>query len=143
MVSHNSYLPNYSFEVKISGASFGFSKINNISGSIEYDTIVNGGHNDAPVILPKPKRTPDMIIFEKGLKADLGDLMFSQMTEGKKVTGIMIFVKLIGKIKRICSISSGGIVRREVAPLDAIGDQVFLQALQIAHTGLTEIALPF
>lgn len=143
MASHNSYLPNYSFEVRFGTYTYGFTKVNNISGSVEYDTIVNGGHNDAPVILLKPKRTPDMIIFEKGLKADLGDLIFSQLTEGKKVTGIMIFVKLDGKIRRIFTIGSGVIVKREFAPLDATGDQVFLQALQIAHTGLTEIALPF
>ncbi|NLV16013.1 MAG: hypothetical protein GXY50_02215 [Syntrophomonadaceae bacterium] len=143
MASHNSYLPNYSFEVRIDGISFGFSKVNNISASIEYDTIVNGGHNDKPVILPKPKRTPDTIIFEKGLKADLGDLMFSMLTEGKKVGGIMIFVKLDGRIKRIFTISSGVIVRREFASLDAMGDQVFIEALQIAHTGLTEVAIPF
>ncbi|NLL19872.1 MAG: hypothetical protein GX262_12775 [Clostridia bacterium] len=143
MASHNSYIPNFSFEVRINGTSFGFSKVNNISGSVEYDTIVNGGHNDAPVLLLKPKRTPDMIIFEKGLKADMGDLVFSQLHEGKKVSNIMIFVKLNGKIKRIFTISSGVIIRREFAPLDAAGNQVFLQALQIAHTGLSEVALPF
>lgn len=143
MASHNSYLPNYSFEVSIDGAVFGFSKVNNISGNIDYDTIVNGGHNSAPVILPKPKSEPDMIVFEKGLKADLGDLLFSQLTEGKKVGGIMIFVKLNGKIKRIFAIGSGVIISRQFAPLDATGDQVFLEMLQIAHTGLTEIALPF
>lgn len=123
--------------------SFGFSKVSNISGSVEYDTIVNGGSNDEPVILIKPKRTPDMIVFEKGLKADLNDLMFSRLTEGSKVAGIMIFVKLDGKIKRIFTITSGIIIKREFAPLDAVGDQVFLQALQIAHTGLVEVALPF
>jgi T4-like virus tail tube protein gp19. len=143
MASHNSYLPNYSFEVRIDGSSFGFSKVNNISAGIEFDTIVNGGSNDAPVILPKPKRTADMIVFEKGLKADLSDTMFSLLTEGKKVGGIMIFVKLNGSIKRIFSISTGVIIKREFSPLDAMGDQVFLEALQIAHTGLTEIALPF
>lgn len=143
MSSHNSYLPNYSFEVRIDGISFGFAKVNNISGSIEFDTIINGGHNDAPVILPKPKRTPDMIVFEKGLKADLSDLMFSLLTEGKKVDNVLIFVKLNGKIKRIFSLSSGVIIRREFAPLDALGEEVFMEALQIAHTGLTEIALPF
>ena len=48
------------------------------------DTIVDGVHNEAPVILPKPKRNPDMLIFEKGLKADLKDFMFSMFTEGRK-----------------------------------------------------------
>lgn len=143
MTSHNSYLPNYSFDVRIDGLSFGFARVNNISGSIDYDVIVDGGNNDAPVILPKPKHTPDMIVFEKGLKADLGDMMFSMLTEGKQVGGIMIFVKLNGQIKRIFTIASGIIIKREFASLDAKGDQIFLEALQIAHTGLIEVAIPF
>jgi len=143
MSSHNSYLPNYSFEVRIDGFSFGFAKVHNISGSIEFDTIVNGGHNDAPVILPKSKRTPDMIVFEKGLKAGLSDLAFSLLTEGKKVANVLIFVKLNGQIKRIFSITNGIIVRREFSPLDAMGDEVFMEAMQVAHTGLIEIAVPF
>lgn len=142
MSSHDSYLPNYSFEVKIDGITFGFSKVNNISGSIEFDTIVDGGHNEAPVILPKPKRNPDMLIFEKGLKADLKDFMFSMFTEGKKVSNVLILVKLNGQTKRIFSISNGIIIRREFTPIDAMGEEVLVEALQIAHTGLTEIALP-
>lgn len=143
MASHDKYIPNFSFEVKIDGMSFGFAKVNNISGSIEFDTITEGGNNDAPVILPKPKKNPDMIVFEKGLKADLGDVMFSMFTEGKAVANIMILVKLNGKIKRIFTITKGVIVRREFGPLDAMGEEVFIEALQIAHTGLIEIALPF
>jgi len=142
MASHDSYLLNYSFEVRIGGSRYGFAKVNNISASVEFDTIVNGGTNDAPVILLKPKKTADMIIFEKGLKSDLSDTTFSLLTEGKKVVGVMIFVKLNGTIKRIYSISTGVIVKREFSSLDAMGDQVFIEALQIAHTGLTEIALP-
>lgn len=143
MTSHDKYIPNYSFEVNIDGVTYGFSKVNNISASIEYDSIVNGGHNDAPVILTKPKSNPDVIIFEKGLKSDLSDFKFSMLAEGSKVHGIMIFVKLNGKIKRIFVISSGIIVSREYGTLDAMGSQLLLETLKIAHTGLTEIAIPF
>lgn len=143
MASHNSYLPNYSFEVSMNGFTIGFSKVNNITADIEFDAIVNGGANDAPVILPKSKHTPDMIFFEKGLKADLADTMFSLLTAGTRVAGITIFVKLNGQIKRIFTISTGIIVKREFSSLDAMGDQVFIESLQIAHTGLIEIALPF
>lgn len=143
MASHKDYLPNFSFEVRIDGVCFGFSKINNIAASVEFDTITDGGSNGAPVMLIKPKRTADMLVFEKGLKSDLGDLMYSMLTEGKKVGGVLIFVKNNGSIKRIFAISSGIIVKREFSSLDAMGNDVFLESLQIAHTGLTEIALPF
>lgn len=143
MASHNSYIPNYSFEVMLEGMTFGFSRVNNISASVEFDTIIDGGTNDSPVLMIKPKRMPDMIVFEKGLKADLGDTLFSLLTVGKKITGILIFVKNNGSTKRIFTITSGVIVRREFSPLDAMGNELFLELLQIAHTGITEVALPF
>ena len=143
MSSAASPIPNYSFSVMFDMFKVGFSKISNISGTAEIETIVNGGHNDAPVILRKPKRNPDMLIFERGLHCSLSDMALSYFTEGRKVDSITINVKRDGKTVRMFFVTGGIIVRREYAPLDAMGDSVFLEALQIAHTGLTELALPF
>lgn len=142
MSSASTLIPNYSFSVNFDMFKVGFSKISNISGSAEIDTIINGGHNDAPVILRKPKRTPDMLVFERGLHCSLSDLALSYFTEGRKVDSITINVRRDGKTVRMFFVSNAIIVRREYAPLDAMGNQIFLQALQVAHTGITEIALP-
>ena len=37
----------------------------------------------------------------------------------------------------------GVIVEREFSPLDAVESTIMVQSLKIAHTGLTEIPLPF
>jgi len=142
MSSASSLIPNYSFSVMFDLFTVGFSKISNISGSAEIETIINGGHNDAPVLLRKPKKNPDMLVFERGLHCSLSDLALSYFTEGRKIDSITISVKRDGKTVRMFFISGGIIVRREYAPLDAMGDSVFLEALQVAHTGLTELALP-
>ena len=142
MSSPSTLLPNYSFSVTFDMFKVGFSKISNISGSAEIDTIVNGGHNDAPVILRMPKRSPDMLVFERGLRSSLTDLALSFFTEGRKIDAITINVLKDGKTVRMFFVTGGIIIRREYAPLDAMGSDVFLEALQIAHTGITEVALP-
>ncbi|MBE6612705.1 MAG: hypothetical protein E7632_09460 [Ruminococcaceae bacterium] len=143
MSSADRLIPNYSFTVKFDIFSFGFAKVSNISGSAEIDTIINGGHNDAPVILRKPKRTPDMLVFERGTHCSISDTAFSYFKEGRKIDAITINVKCNDKTVRMFFVTNALIVRREFAPLDAMSSGVFLEALQVAHTGITEVALPF
>jgi len=142
-MSQNDLIPGYSYSVLFDMIKMGFSKVSNISGSAEIDTIVNGGHNDAPVILRKPKRSPDMLVFERGVQTSLTDTAFAFFKEGRKVDSITINVLRNGKTVRMFFVTGGIIVRREYSPLDAMQGGVFLQALQVAHTGITEIALPF
>ena len=142
MSDHNDLIPNYNFVVKLDGITVGFAKVSNMSSSAEIDTIVNGGHNDEPVIFVKPKKSPDMLVFERGTRTSLTDTMLSLLKAGKKIESLMIMVKRNGKTTRIYSASNCVVVRKELAPLDAMGNSVFLEALQVAHTGLTELALP-
>jgi phage tail-like protein len=136
-------IPDSSFEVRFDGVVFGFSRISSISASAEYDTIVEGGTNGAPVLLPKPKRAADTIVFAKGLKTNTSDMMFSLFSEGNVIKNILVIVRRQGKMARIFTVSNAMITRREFAPLDAMGSQVFLEAIQLAHTGITELAVPF
>lgn len=141
-MAHDSLIPNFSYSVTFDMIKVGFTKVSNISGSAEIETIVNGGHNDAPIILRKPKRNPDMLVFERGIHTSLSDTAFAFFKEGHKVDAITINVLRDGKTVRMFFVTGGIIVRREYAPLDAMGSGVFLQALQVAHTGITEVALP-
>lgn len=143
MSSQSSLIPSYSFSVMFDIFKFGFSKVTNISGSAEIETIINGGQNDSPVILRKPKRNPDTLIFERGLHSSVSDTAFTYFSEGRKIDSITINVMLDGKIVRTFFVGGGIIIRREYAPLDAMGSAVFLEALQVAHSGITEVAMPF
>ena len=143
MASAADLIPSYSFEVTLDGISFSFTKVTNLSGSIEIETIVDGGNNDSPVILRKPKRNPDMLILEKGVYTSAKDVMMAMFTEGSKIDAININVLRNGSTVRMFFITGGVVVKREFSPLDSLESAVLLESLQIAHTGLTEMPLPF
>lgn len=137
-------IPNYSFTVRLDMLSFGFKKVSNLTSTIDVDTIIDGGTNDAPVIVRKPKKNPDMLILEKGLSTTMKDLEFGLLfKEGRKIDNISIDVKRDGKTVRMFSVSGGVIVGREFSPLDSLEGDVLLESLKIAHTGITEVPLPF
>ncbi len=144
MDSHKDVIPSYSFKVNLDGINYSFSKINNISGSVDIDTIIDGGTNNAPVLIPLPKRNPDMLILEKGTYTSASDVLFSSyFKEGTKIATLTISVMRDDKIVRMFFISGGVIIRREYSPLDATSSAVMVELLQIAHTGITELPLPF
>ncbi|MBR6874526.1 MAG: phage tail protein [Ruminococcus sp.] len=143
MASADDLIPSYSFEVTLDGISFSFTKVTNLSGTVEIETIVDGGTNDAPVILRKPKRSPDMLVLEKGTYTSAKDMLMTMFTEGSKIEAININVLRNGSTVRMFFITGGVVVRREYSPLDSLESGVLLESLQIAHTGLTEVPLPF
>lgn len=136
-------IPSYSFNVTFDGIPFSFTKVNNLGGSIEIDTIVEGGANDSPVILRKPKRSPDMLVLERGLHTSLSDVGFALFKEGSAIGAISINVLRDGKTVRMFFVTGGIVVKREFSPLDSLESGILVQMLQIAHNGLTEVPLPF
>ena len=137
-------IPNYSFTVRLDMLSFGFKRVSNMTSTAEIETIIDGGHNDSPVIVRKPKRNPDILILEKGLSTTMNDLKFGLLfKEGRKIDNISIDVKRDGKTVRMFSVTGGVIVSREFSGLDAVDGDVLLESLKIAHSGITEIPLPF
>ncbi len=141
--SMSDIIPSYSFSVLLDNIAFGFTKITNLAGTAEIETIVSGGTNDSPIILRKPKRNPDMLVLEKGLYTSTRDVMFSQFWAGRKISTISINVLRNGKTCRMFYVNNGIIVKREFSPMDALESAVLLESMQIAHSGLTEIPLPF
>ena len=139
MSSANDMIPSYSFEVTLDSISFSFSRVSNISGSIQYDSYVEGGSNDAPVLLRKPKNQPDTLILERGVTNTTMGKLFSQIKEGCRISEIQISVKKDGKTVRSFCASNGVITARQFSDLDASESSVLLESLQIVHTGLTEM----
>ncbi len=141
-MASSDFIPGYSFTVSFDGIPFSFSRVSNLSGSMEIETINEGGNNDAPVILRKPKKSPDFLILERALHSTMADVAFAFFKEGKQITAITITVKKDGKTVRMFFITNGIIVQREFSPLDALESTVLCQSLKIAHTGITELPLP-
>ncbi|MBQ3841582.1 MAG: phage tail protein [Ruminiclostridium sp.] len=135
------FIPGYSFTVNLDGFSCSFGKVQNISSSIEVETIVDGGNNSAPVILRKPKRNPDFLVLERALHSTLTDIAFAFFDVGTQISSITISVKKDGKTVRMFFVTNGVIVEREFSPLDAMDSAVLVQSMKIAHNGITELPL--
>ena len=143
MSSASDFIPGYEFSVNMDGFMYSFGKVSNMASTVEVETIVEGGNNDSPVIFRKPKKNPDYLLLERALHSTVTDTAFSFFSVGKKIDAITISVKKNGKIVRTFFASGGVIIEREFSPLDALESAVLVQTLKIAHTGLTEVALPF
>ena len=81
--------------------------------------------------------------YTSGLYTTVKDMSFAMFKEGTKVGSIHINVLRNGYTVRMFFITNAVIVRREFAPLDSLTSGVMIESLQIAHTGLTEVPLPF
>ena len=142
-MASSDFIPGYSFSVNFDGFSYSFGRVSNLGGTIDIETIQEGGNNDSVVILRKPKKNPDYLILERALHSTLTDVAFSFFKEGRLISAITITVKKDGKTVRMFFITIGVIVQREFSPLDALESSVLLQSLKIAHSGMTELPLPF
>ena len=137
--SADSLIPSFSFSVQLDNIKMRFKKVSNISGSIEVETVVNGGFNETPVILRKPKKNPDMLVFEKGLYSSKDDLSFAALNEGSRINSIIIMLLRNGQIVRTFCAEGGVVIKRQFTNLDAMESAVMMETLQVAHMGITEI----
>lgn len=134
------FVGNYEFSVEFGLGKISFSKVSNLGGSIEVGTFVEGGNNDYPMIYKTARRRPDILVLQKGVPDSKAvNLLLSQLKEGQKVFSILIFVKKNGNTVKTFSISEGIVLSRKYSNLDANSSNLFIQQLEIAHTGITEV----
>ena len=139
MSASNDLIPSYSFSVQLDNIKMRFTKVSNISGSIEIETVVNGGFNETPVVLRKPRRNPDMLVFEKGIYSSKEDMGFAALKEGSKINSIIIMMLRNGQTVRTFCAEGGVVIKRQFTNLDAMESAVLMETLQVAHMGITEI----
>ncbi len=133
-------VPSYSFLVTIGPLLLSFSKVSNLTAQIEYDAVVEGGNNDYPHLFKKPKSSPDTLILEKGVRAGITDLGFELLMEGKQVELVTIMLLKNGiELQKAFYIKKGLIVKRQFSDLNAMGNEVLIETLEIAHTGLVKL----
>lgn len=134
------FVGNYEFSVEFGLGKISFSKISNLGSSIEIGTFVEGGNNDYPMIYKTARRQPDVLVLQKGVPDSKAvNLLLSQLKEGQKVSDILIFVKRNGNTVKTFSITEGIVLSRKYSNLDANSGKIFIQQLEIAHTGITEV----
>lgn len=131
-------LTNQDFVVYIGKSSFGFSKISNISAELEYESIGEGGRNTSLLFFRKPRSKLDVLTLEKGVRNTSQGVKMSLNTGGR-VTGLIIGIKKAGKLVLSYTFDEGIITKVELGNLDAMGHEILIKKMEIAHTGLKQI----
>lgn len=129
------------FDVRLDMIKVSFAKVTNIGARIEYDTFIEGGQNDCPIYLKKPKTKPDTIILEKGLHTGVTSNIYAMVKEGTKIKNVMIFVKHNGETDRILYFDSGIVLSKEFSAMDAMENTIMIEKIEIAHSGLKEMPM--
>ena len=127
------------FNVILDGMPLGFSKISNISSTMEFETVVEGGVNDRVHYLPKPRQSLDKLILEYGIAS--GELLRTTLTAGYELTkGIIIMVMPeTGMVPTATYQANWGIVTKwEIDTLDATSSGLLIKKVEISHSGLDE-----
>ncbi len=136
-------VPSHSFLVTIGPAMFSFSKVSNLVSQIEYDAVNEGGNNDYPLLFKKQKTKPDTLVLEKGVRTRSSDLVFNLLLEGMQVEMVTILLMKDGiDLEKAFFFKKGIIVKRQFSNLDAMGNELLIETLEIAHSGLVEIPIP-
>lgn len=127
------------FKVILNGKSLGFSKVSNISATMEFETVVEGGVNDRVHYLPKPRQSLDKLILEYGIAS--GEMSRTTLTAGYELKkGIIIMVMPdSGLIPTATYQANWGIVTKwEIDTLDAMSSGILIKKVEISHNGLSE-----
>ena len=136
-------VPGHSFIVSIGPVIGSFAKVSNIVQQIEYDAVIEGGNDDYPHLFKKPKSKPDTLILEKGVRTRMSDPLFSLLVEGMEVELVTILLlKNQMDLQKAFFFKKGIIIKRQFSNLDAMSNDLFIETLEIAHSGLVEIPIP-
>ncbi len=139
MSLHESLAKRTQFKVILNGTPLGFSKVSNISATMEFETVIEGGLNDRVHYLPKPRQTMDKLVLEYGIAS--GELLRTTLTAGSELSmGIVIMVMPEdGLVPTATYEADWGIVTKwEIDTLDALDSGLLIKKVEISHTGLNE-----
>lgn len=139
MASHNKYAKRTKFKVILDGIPLGFSKVSNISATMEFEAVPEGGVNDRVHYLPKPRQSLDRLVLEYGIAG--GEMTRTTLTAGYELKkGIVILVMPeSGFIPTAIYQADWGIVTKwEIETLDALSSGLLIKKVEISHNGLDE-----
>lgn len=128
-------IPNNRFIVILGQKSYSFSKVTNISESIELEAVTEGGFNSSPRLFRKPKGRVETLVLEKGMQ---GNEEEAELKVGTRVYVALIIVLNESKIAKRYSFEEGIITKWETGELDASGKGLLIRRVEISHTGLEE-----
>lgn len=114
-----------------------FQKISNLQSKIEYE-IINEGGNPIPVLLPIPNKQPETITLEKGMLLRTVKSFWESLRPGMMVKDVVIYVRRYNAPVRKLGFEQGIVLSKEYPLLNAMSGEIYIEKLQIAHSGLKE-----
>lgn len=134
-------ISNNRFLVSMDAMLFSFSKVTNISDTVETEVIQEGGSNWAPELLLKPKTKAETLVLERGVQTGAASRISEKaLALGNRVLVATIIVLDQGRsVSKVYGFEQGLITKWEVSSLDAMGNELLIRRLEISHNGLVEL----
>lgn len=114
-----------------------FQKISNLQSKIEYEVIHEGG-NPVPVLLPIPSKQPETVTLEKGMLLGTEKSFWDSLRPGMMVKDVVIYVRQYQATVRKLGFDQGIVLSKEYPQLNAMSGEIYIEKMQIAHSGLRE-----
>ncbi len=139
--THSNYISVYRFGIKLGGNTYDkvcFSKISGIESTLDYEEINEGGYNSSSHLVAVPHKKHAPLVLEKG--AAPTNSWISQIKPGMKL-GTWLEVVLLDRAgketKRCFRIKDGLITKWEISGLNAMGNEILVERLEIMHEGIS------
>ena len=115
-----------------------FSRVSGIESTMEQEEIAEGGKNDGPHILLAPHKRHSPLVLERGVVP--AESWMCRLRPGMRLGTWLMVILLDEKgtqTKRKFTISDGIVTKWELSGLDAMGNSVLVEKLEIVHDGIT------
>ena len=133
------WITNNQFKVTFGRQCYGFSKISNLSAELEYDSIEEGGRNNGPLLFRKARGKQDVLTLERGVRTERTRMNEVRITPGTLLKAVVIFIRMDQITWRKYTFDEGVVTKIQLGDLNALGNDVLIETMEIAHTGLYEI----
>ena len=139
-------LPGNRFLLAIGIELLSFSRVNNISRTLECETFVEGGLNTMVRSFTRPKQQQETLILEKGVNVyrnydfDLYERLGLRVGGRIKQAVTLVVLGDQDYSDRYYSFNEGVVIKWEVGTLDAMSSEVLIERFEIAHSGLEELS---
>lgn len=133
------WITNNQFKVTFGRECYGFSRISNLGAELEYDSITEGGRNESPLLFRKARSKHDVLTLERGVRTKRTVMDETYIRPGTLLKAVVIFIRMEQKTYRKYTFDEGIVTRLQVADLNALGNEILIEKMEIAHTGLYEI----
>ncbi len=127
------YATNSEFRLQIGKYAIKCAKISNLSVAGDMEEVPEGGNNQYPNVFEGPKKKADTLILERAL---VDDEIMSAFTVGVHVGACTISILRNGQVYKEMSFDDGIVTKFELSNLDAMGREIMVHKVEIAHSGL-------